>query len=126
MKSFAKSRDNWDIGTKLGGCITTPFRPSLAIYDADGSPPADRHVAAKDLLVMHRPHPVAVCVQDDHPLSQTVPQSDRNTIRRRDAQNASMSKLSDAGALAFQATAGLVNETCTYNLTVGPAGVNAN
>ena len=34
--------------------------------------------------------------------------------------------LSDAGALAFQATAGLVNETCTYNLTVGPAGVNAN
>ena len=34
--------------------------------------------------------------------------------------------LSDAGALAFQATAGLVNETRTYNLTVGPAGVNAN
>ena len=34
--------------------------------------------------------------------------------------------LSDAEALAFQTTAGLINETCTYNLTVGPAGVNAN
>ena len=31
--------------------------------------------------------------------------------------------LSDEGKMAFQTAARLINETCTFNITVGPGGV---